>query len=173
MSWAFDAIKTLIQATADLAGGVMKLTLGATGDTMIYPTEPALRRTWDTGQAWEGFYLPAVLGNIGVFLDKFRVAWAYVSTNATTVTPTLDSGFGFSTTVTKNETSDTLTLTFSPSYDDAYVVCFASILNGPFIQRLISLSSSSITFEFYTDQGVLIDINDRSVMVLCVGQAAA
>uniref|UniRef100_A0A6H1Z924 Putative lectin/glucanase superfamily protein n=1 Tax=viral metagenome TaxID=1070528 RepID=A0A6H1Z924_9ZZZZ len=86
MGVAYDTISAAIKASADAAGGVIKLISGTPGSRMKYPNLPT-GTVWDTGRIWIGSsetlvrFLTAICDYLDTHIDG---QWQYIDTTLPT-----------------------------------------------------------------------------------------
>lgn len=173
MSYLSAVLKAAIQATADAVGLLHAASLGSTGSKIKYPTGDSVPQyQFDTGGAWESSpsVVQYIVDAIGTEADTYHIAWGYVSTSSTGVGPILGAGRGVSS-VSKNETTDVLTINLSTSYTTNQYAAFG-IVDGasPFICAVTAKSSGAFDLRFFDSGGTPVSINDRTVCLFSVGQ---
>jgi len=173
MPQTYTRWKGLIQTVADFVGGALKIALGTPAGKMEYPTgtwDESIRSVWDTGVEWTlGTRLQTILSQIGDEADTWTVAWATVLTNATGVVPTVAAG-RFISGVTKNEGTNELTATVTPTYLAATFCVVGSMLGLAAVPLLSAQTANTFTLSYINAAtGVTIGINSRTAHLLAVG----
>lgn len=177
MAVMYVRLRTLMQAAADAAGGMLKILLGTPGSQLEYPSsnviDEKVSQTYDTGGGWATTQaLPTVLGQVGAELDASLAAWAVIDTQATSVAPVVTAG-RFVASATKNEGASTLTVVLSTSFSSAAFFTTGQLyLSGAGIPEVVGQAVNSVTLRWHDPAGGLVGINDVYVRFLAVGQAA-
>jgi len=173
MAFFSGTVRASIRAAADLVGALHKISLGTPGTKVKYPTsisQPQFQL--DSGGAWSAppSIVQYVLDHVGAELDLAHATWAYITTNATGIAPTIQAARGVGAS-SKNEATDVLSVALSTSYINNYY--FASgLVDGatPYICGVITKTSGAYDLRFFDAAGAAIDINNRSVVCLSVGR---
>lgn len=166
-----ERIIDAIQAFAEAGDDSDKIGAGdPTGLAIAFPGAGSFKRglTWLRERTGTPGFIDFLIEAIGDEHDRAAIAHANITTNATTVAPTLTHNIGFSG-VSKNEGNSTLTLTLDPVYDNTGYFVWGFIFGLFSVQLLSSQGTSSFTLRFQDAAGVNIGINGRSVRMLTVG----
>lgn len=175
MSFFSDAIQTIVKGVGDVAGGILKVQYGTPGTQIRHPAAPTTPyRLLNSGQMWLGNSLfKMVFDALGLEHDKQHGIYAVIATSAAGVVPVVTSGPRVLS-VTKNEVAETLTVNFvAASAFSSANFGVSPVLLGSTIghQEVVSQTATSVVIRFQTAGLVFLDINDRNVSLICMGQA--
>lgn len=166
-----------MQAAADALTGAaakaMQIALGDPAGAKLggFETLPDYERGRSWGRDKTGF--PSTLDlQLEALRSEFLCA-ARITTNATTVDPTITWGVGVES-VTKNEPSDYIEVTLTEDYRENTFAAWAYIPSVITIPRIVQpYTTKTFRLEFFTAPftGPAADINNRAVVFFTLGRA--
>jgi len=173
VAYLSGTLKTAIQATADVAGTLDKITLGSTGSLAKYPTGDSTPQfQLQTGSAWLGSpsIVQYIVNAIGTELDTYHICWGFITTNAAGIDPTLQANKGV-TSLGKNAALDTITVTLTNPYTNNYYFAIGKFLDTtPVLCTIAPPTSDTLVFRAYDTAGVQSIIDNRSLCFATIGK---
>lgn len=153
--------------------GALKQALGTpSSDVTTYVKSSETGAPQPKGQMWDTDGVIPIILDKGVSAEYANtVSYAHISLNATGVAPTINSSRGLISTVSKDEVSREIILTFSRAFDSTSYIWLAQELSSTSLRAFVERSrdTSSLRISVIDSGSSLILPNDLTVGIIVTG----
>ena len=174
MGFIIDRLKAAMQSSAESGDEYTRIGYGDPAGARVYVEGTGW---FDRGLSWvrdrTGYpgLLDFIVESVGGEFERLPSAFCTVNTRLLEEDPVILVNEGVAS-VTKNTTSDYLTVTLSNAYSNNYYGVYAVIEDAISLQKVLAAPSKTPTacsIAFYSYTGALLDINDLIVHIFTKG----